>query len=126
MRGVDRDGLLRWEQPYAFHRDCEPHRARLLKRVALASVLLGLLSGCLLLPAAVGLPLGLTVWVVAGRDLARMRAGRMDPGGVEETSRAREYASVGAVLNLLTLALVGWFVFLAGSIYLTLVRPGRW
>jgi hypothetical protein len=89
-------------------------------------VLLGLLSGCLFLPAAVGLPLGLAAWVVAGRDLARMRAGLMDPRGVEETGRAREYAAVGAVLNLLTWALVGWFVFFTGSIYLILVRPGRW
>jgi hypothetical protein len=88
-------------------------------------VLLGLLSGCLFIPAAVGFPLGLTVWVVAGRDLARMRVGRMDPSGVGETSRAREYGSVGAVLNLLTLALVGWFVFFTGSIYLIILRSGR-
>ena len=83
---------------------------------------LAIVGGC----GRVGLPLGITVWVVAGRDLARMRAGLMDPRGVEETSRARDYASVGAVLNLLTWALVGWFVFLTGSVYLILVRPGRW
>ena len=35
--------------------------------------------------------LGLAVWAMAGRDLARMRAGLMDPAGREQTEGARAW-----------------------------------
>jgi len=48
-----------------------PHRGGLILVMGITAVVL---SCC-------GLPFGIVPWVMGGRDLARMRAGEMDPAG---------------------------------------------
>jgi hypothetical protein len=61
---------------------------------------------CCILPAnVVGLPLCLIVWVLAGRDLAKIRAGLMDRGGRWEATDAREAAVLGMSITALYAAL---------------------
>jgi hypothetical protein len=61
----------------------------------------------------VALPLGLTVWVVARRDLARMRKGLMDPRGEEKTELARLAAREAVRLSLVcAVAALVWVLFL--------------
>src|SRR5262245_15939497 len=87
-----------WEQPGAHRRDLPPHRAELLKFLATASVVCGLLSFILLAPVLVGLPCGVVGWVLAGLDLRRMRAGDLDGSGERETRHAFERAGFGVAL----------------------------
>jgi hypothetical protein len=100
-----------WDQPGAVRRDREPDRSSPLQLFGLAAMGLGAL-GVLLLPAApVGLCLGLVVHALARRDLARMRAGLMDPAGRPGTERAMKYATGGAWFGLSSLLV--WGLFLA-------------
>jgi hypothetical protein len=101
-----------WELPGGFRRDCEPHRADLLLWLSGVSLLccLAALVPCFAgLPALLGVPLGLTTWVLARRDLALMRKGLMDPGGEAGTRKALDDAQCAVILPLasaLILALV--------------------
>jgi hypothetical protein len=56
-----------------------------------------------LVPALVSIPLGLTVYVLARGDLARMRAGTMDPRARTETETASAEALCGILLPLFPL-----------------------
>ena len=69
-----------WEEPGNFRLDCEPDRSWLLKPLGIASLILGALSVCVVLPGLLGLAAGVTTCVLAQRDLARMREGLMGPG----------------------------------------------
>jgi hypothetical protein len=94
-----------WEQPGAVRRDVAPHRGNwllLLGRTALAA---GGLALCLAVPALVALPLGAAVWILGQRDLARMRAGILDPTGRADVQRAMDLAITGALLSLFGLAI---------------------
>jgi hypothetical protein len=97
----DREDDRPWERPGAWRRDVEPHRGGLLRALGLTSLVLGTLAPALVLPALVALPLGVAVWVVARRDLGRMAAGAMDPAGRDQTTAARDYGALGALLCLL-------------------------
>jgi hypothetical protein len=66
----------------------------------------------------VGLPLGIAVYVVAGRDLARMRAGRMDKRGWGRAEAARSRAIDG-----ITLSAPFWYFLRLGIAYL--IATGR-
>jgi hypothetical protein len=89
-----------WEQPGAVRRDCRPHRGDLL--VALGNLCLGLgfLSLWFLLPACVAVPLAGVVWLLARRDLVRMKAGLIDPAGARLTGRSATLATLGVLLTL--------------------------
>jgi hypothetical protein len=77
-----------------------PHRGNLLLLLGRVALVCGLLSVCLAVPAVIGLPLGLGVWVVGQRDLKRMAAGAMDPGGRTDVMRATDLGIGGAFLSL--------------------------
>ena len=110
-----------WDIPGAKRRDCAPHRGPWL--VLLASVNgLGiavvvatwmlfdgpmdlqlylasfgaLCYGLLVLSSVLCLPLGLFTWVLAARDLARMRGGDMNPAGLG-TATLAGWASTAAI-----------------------------
>jgi hypothetical protein len=105
------DGQRPWERPGAVRRDCEPHRALLLGLLARAGLPLMVVSAALnvcVLPAvalggvfpavpflaavlATAATWGLAgcLWWACHRDLALMRAGRMDPEGRRATARVR-------------------------------------
>src|SRR3954463_4309373 len=81
-----------WELPGNFRLDCEPHRAGLLAALSGVNLLIGFLSllppcvpACASLGTLLALLLGLTVWRLARNDLTRMRAGRVDPSGLNQT-----------------------------------------
>jgi hypothetical protein len=93
-----------------FRRDYEPHRGPFLELLGVCSMVLGLLSLCLLLPILAGVPLSVAVWVMARRDREKMHVGLMDPDGKEAAEVARRWAINGLVLCLL--AGVVWGVLL--------------
>ena len=94
-----------WEGPGG-RRDAEPHRGGLLRALGLTSLVLGGLAPVLVVPALVAVPLGLTVWAVARRDLRQMAAGAMDPAGWDQTKAGRNCGALGAVLSLLAVPVV--------------------
>ena len=96
-------------------RDCEPDRGRLLECLAVAGLLLGGLSLPLIVPGLLGAPLGIVTWVLAGRDLEKMRAGLMDPRGQWPTRMARQLGFVAALLSAGGPLLCG---LLIGALYL--------
>jgi hypothetical protein len=87
---VEQDEVPPWERPGAVRRDCEPDRNWLLGPLGGFSLACGALSflPCCFPVAVVGVPLGLTTWLLARRDLARMRAGEMDRRGAKKTGQA--------------------------------------
>jgi hypothetical protein len=97
-----------WERPGTVRRDVEPHRDRLLRLLGIASLVIPF-AGLFLSPLiglVAGVSLGLTVWVLAGRDLAKMEAGLMDPDGRRETKSARRLGLAGVLVSLAVLILV--------------------
>jgi hypothetical protein len=102
-----------WEHPDAVRRDCEPHRATLLRALGVASAVFGVLSGCLFSASLISVPLGLTAWSLAERDLAKMRNGMMDPEGSKETNRARSAAVFGVGVSIGALLFWGLVFVLA-------------
>ena len=112
----DREDDRPWEQPGAVRRDCEPHRGDVLLGLGRISLACGLLSLCLCVPAAISVPLGLVVWLLAERDLAKMAAGQMDPAGRELTQAGNSYAQAGMAVPLLGALGYGWAALLLLSI----------
>ena len=99
-----------WERPGAVRRDCEPHRGQLVLKLADAGLLLGALALCLGFVALLALALGAAAWVLASRDLRRMRSGLMDPRGRADTARGRTRGRAGLALGLYAAVLWGWFL----------------
>jgi hypothetical protein len=89
-----------WDRPGAVRRDCEPHRGPLLFWLGGGSLLCGIASLWLVVPALIGLPLGVVVLLLGGRDLKKMAAGVMDPEGAELVKKSGGYAVGGVVLSL--------------------------
>jgi hypothetical protein len=93
-------------------RDGFPHRARFIHGLGNVCVVAGCLSLCLMgLGSVVSVPLGITVWLMANRDLRLMDSGQMDPTGRPQTEDGRINAIVAVVLGLLfapLLALAYW------------------
>jgi hypothetical protein len=88
--------------PGEVRRDGEPHRGPFLKALGEVSMLLGLLSFCLL-----GFPLGLWAWRMARQDQEKMHAGLMNPDGKEAAEVARVWANNALVLCILSWCLWG-------------------
>ena len=109
----DDDGENRpWELPGGVRRDCEPHRAHLIKLIGLASGIAGALS--LFVPlvlGVVGIGLGITARRMATRDLRLMRKGLMDPHGREATRWGKGYGTSGIAVSL-TIAMIHVLVLL--------------
>jgi hypothetical protein len=118
-----------WEQAGAVRRDCEPHSGPWLRAMgcvslmictsslALAAPYLGMPGGGLvwvagpgLLFLAAGLGLGFSIVALARRDLAGMRAGRMDRAGEQATRTAWACGLAGVATGLL--AILAWGVVL--------------
>jgi hypothetical protein len=87
-----------WEQPGCFRRDCEPHRGNLLWWLGCAGFVVGILAllpCCGWEPGLLGIPFGLCNRYLTRKDLARMRAGRMDPNGEIVTAQAGYLGNLG-------------------------------
>ena len=88
-------------------RDAEPHRGPLLAGMGNFTLAAGGLTLCLAgIPLLLVLPLGVTTWMMATGDLAKMRTGEMDPEGRTQTESARTSAITGIVLSVFFAA--GW------------------
>jgi hypothetical protein len=101
-----------WERPGAVRRDCEPHRGPLLFWLGGGSLLCGIAWLWLVVPALIGLPLGVVVLLLGGRDLKKMAAGVMDPEGAELVKKSGRYAVGGVVLSLGAGAVFGGLLLL--------------
>jgi hypothetical protein len=91
-----------WEEPGTVRRDCEPHRAGLLRGLGIAS-LVAPFAGLVISPLigfVAGISLGITVYVLARGDLAKMDDGIMDPDGRPPTRTARGLGLAGILLSL--------------------------
>lgn len=95
-------------------RDYEPHRAALILTLGNLSMFIGGLSLCTFgLGAAISVPAGILAWVLAQRDLERMREGRMDPRGMAQTVTGRTAAAAGVILGVIFASFYA-LVYLAG------------
>jgi hypothetical protein len=93
-------------------RDYEPHRGQLVLALADASLLLGILSLCLGFLALMAVALGAWAWILASHELRRIRAGLVDPCGLDPTLLGRRRARAGVALGLYGASLWGWFLAL--------------
>jgi hypothetical protein len=100
-------GYHRFRRGARMRRDCEPHRGPLLAGMGNITLFAGGLTLCAAgIPLLLALPLGVTTWVMAANDLAKMRTGEMEDQGRAQTEGARTSAITGLVLALFFAA--GW------------------
>jgi hypothetical protein len=97
-----------WER--GVRRDCEPHRSGLILTLGIVSIVCGALGialfCCVPLPilfVAAGFGCGIPAWVMGHRDLAKMRAGVMDPRGQGTAYGGRVCGIIGTILNIIGL-----------------------
>ncbi len=96
-----------WERPGAVRRDVEPYSGLWPRALGVLALTLCALSLCFGLTGLLGLPLAVAVWVLAGRDLARMRAGALDPAGRAQAVQARRLAAPAIALAVFGLGFYG-------------------
>ncbi len=96
-----------WERPGAVRRDVEPYSGLWLRALGVLALTLSALSLCFGATGLLGFPLAVAVWVLAGRDLARMGAGTLDPAGRAEAMQARRLAAPAIALAVFGLGFYG-------------------
>ncbi|HEV3262313.1 MAG TPA: hypothetical protein VG013_36010 [Gemmataceae bacterium] len=99
-----------WEKAGAVRRDDEPHRAALLILIGAGGLILDASSCLLLLPALLGLSLGIAVCVMAARDMEKMYKGSMDPGGMDRTRTASLLGFCAIVFAVIGMAVAVWAI----------------
>lgn len=97
---TDRGDERPWEAPGVARRDCDPHRGGVLLLLGSIRLVLGVLSLFTLLPSLIGLPLGLSVCIMAERDQKKMIAGFMDPTGEDQTEKAFSRGLYGMMYSI--------------------------
>jgi hypothetical protein len=102
-----------WERPDGPGRlDSEPHRGDLIRTLGIISIVCAPASiGGGLICLATGFGLGLTAWRMGSRDLALMRAAKMDRRGDTATRTGRILGIVGTGMNALGLLTCGAFLW---------------
>ena len=90
-----------WERAGAVRRDCLPHRGRLILALGGLAEFCGVFACLSVVTAPLAIVFGVTTWLMARRDLARMREGLMDPAGRRYTELGRNLGLSGAGLALL-------------------------
>src|SRR5262249_4944345 len=90
-----------WEAPGAVRRDCEPHRAHLIRLIGAISLTCGLLSICFGLTAIPATVAAMAAWNMANSDLRKMSRGLMDPSGRETTTNGKECAQAGVGFSII-------------------------
>jgi hypothetical protein len=122
--GEDLENFEKDERPWEPRPDQEdyplPHRAKTIQTLGtLSMVCAGLVLCCGLITTVTGLTCGITGWVMANRDLAKMNAGTMDPRGRRKTTSGRTYSIIGVILNIVVVLLgVAFYV-----VYFTILLP---
>lgn len=111
----DDESIPPWERSGCFRRDCEPHRGDMLWWLGFANILLAILAQvpcCGWMPGILGISLGLCGRYMAKSDLAKMRAGRMNPYGKELTDSAMSLINKGLGFSIYGTVLWGGLVLL--------------
>jgi predicted Zn finger-like uncharacterized protein len=88
--------------------DAEPHRAGTVQGLGIASLVL---AAFYIFP--IGIPLGIAAWVMGRRDLAKMGAGVMDPGGRKKTKDGWMCGLIGTCVNGFWAVTCGGVILLA-------------
>jgi hypothetical protein len=99
-----------WEEPGCVRRDCEPHRGPFLRSMASFGTPLLYLSVFIPFLALLVIPVNITTWILARRDLARMRAGLMDPEGEVDTRWAGAVSLWQALVGVFLLVIWGLLI----------------
>jgi predicted Zn finger-like uncharacterized protein len=104
-----------WRRPADLvRRDYEPHHGRLILGLGNLSMIVGGLALCSFgIGAVVSVPVGILAWLMANRDLERMRDGLMDPSGKSQTLTGRTGAIAGVILGVIFSAFYA-LLYLAG------------
>jgi predicted Zn finger-like uncharacterized protein len=120
------------ERPWEIQgrRDAEPHRGTLILVLGIISVVLSTLMFCSVgFTGLIGLPLGITAWVMGRRDLRKMREGRMDREGNGFTQAGLICGIIGAILGsigvLCFLVYVGYIFTMVNNAPRNPVPPPR-
>ena len=91
-------------------RDSEPHRGSLIMVLGIVSLSFIALSMCYGLGILVGLPLGITAWVLGSGDLRKIKNNEMDPEGLGMTQAGWICGIIGTCLHSLLLLTCGGFI----------------
>jgi len=73
-----------------------PHRGETILALGVSSLVCSVFGAGL-----VAIPLGIVVWGMAHKDLAAIRAGKMDPAGLKATKAGKACGVIGLVLPTL-------------------------
>ena len=88
-------------------RDLEPHRGALILTLGIISLASLALNACYGLGCLIGLPLGITAWVLGSGDLRRIKNHEMDEEGLGMTQAGRVCGIIGTILQGLILLTCG-------------------
>lgn len=88
-------------------RDSEPHRGSLILVLGIISLSFVALSMCYGLGILVGLPLGITAWVLGSGDLRKIKNNEMDIEGLGMTQAGWICGIIGTILHSLVLLTCG-------------------
>jgi hypothetical protein len=91
-------------------RDGEPHRGVLILVLGIVSLAAMFLNGCYLLGVLIGLPLGITAWVLGNGDLRKIKNREMDEEGLGMTQAGWICGMIGVILHSLVLLTCGGFI----------------
>jgi predicted Zn finger-like uncharacterized protein len=90
-------------------RDSEPHRGPMILVFGIISIASVILNMCYI-GVLIGLPLGITAWVMGSNDLRKIKKGEMDEEGLGTTQAGWICGIVGTILHSLVLLLCGGFI----------------
>jgi predicted Zn finger-like uncharacterized protein len=105
--GPSRRSRYRRELP---RRDSEPHRGVLILVLGIISLAAVFLSMCYGLGVLIGLPLGITAWVLGNGDLRKIKNHEMDEEGLGLTQAGWICGIIGTILQSLVLLTCGGFI----------------
>ena len=91
-------------------RDTAPHRGVLILVLGILSLVFTVLSMCYGLGVLVGLPLGITAWVLGSGDLRKIKNQEMDEEGLGITQAGWICGIIGTILHSLLLLTCGAFL----------------
>jgi predicted Zn finger-like uncharacterized protein len=91
-------------------RDSEPHRGSLILVFGIISLASVVLNTCYGLGVLIGLPLGITAWVLGSGDLRKIKKGEMDEEGLGMTQAGWICGIIGTILQSLILLTCGGFL----------------
>ena len=91
-------------------RDTEPHRGVLILVLGIISLMFTVFIMCYGLGLLVGLPLGITAWVLGNGDLRKIKNREMDEEGLGMTQAGWICGIIGTILHSLGLLSCGGFI----------------